>query len=84
MATILSGRKVISERENYALLAPASVYDTNYHLLDRNTGEVWLIDIEDALELNEEGKWDEIRTLKNIDYAKEMAWKKPTSHATTT
>lgn len=73
--------KLINKREGYKLYYPYNSWDMNYHLLDEQERKIYLIDICDVYdeedEVAEEGGllWDDLKSLIDIDYIKEFSWK---------
>ena len=73
--------KLISKKEGYKLYYPQHSWDMNYHLLDEQERKIYLIDICDVYdeedEAEEEGGllWNDLKSLIDIDYIKEYSWK---------
>lgn len=65
---------VVSTSDEWALIRPTNPMATNYQLIERESGKRWLIDHEDVALLDAD-TWAAIRDLKDIDLAKELAWK---------
>lgn len=73
--------KLINKREGYKLYYPYNSWDMNYHLLDEQERKIYLIDICDVYdeedETEEEGGllWNDLKDLIDINYIKEFSWK---------
>lgn len=63
------GGKVIKEGERYILTGNRNTWDTNYHLVHKNTGVEYLLDIEDVGQLPEVNLDDEADIQKLIKTA---------------
>ena len=72
---------IIAENEFYLIKSPLNEWDTNYHLIEKETGKDFLIDIDDVADNEEEREKYELglpfSDLKNlvIDLLIEYSWK---------
>ena len=72
---------IIAENEKYLLKHPLNSWDMNYHLIEKETGKDFLIDIDDVADNEEEReKYDLVllfSDLKNLntDLLIENSWK---------
>lgn len=72
--------RIINENNEYRLVQPYNTWDTNYHLIDKETGTDYLIDRDDVT--NVEGdyhsliSYNEMISLTDIETLKEIAWKR--------
>ena len=71
----------IAENEKYLLKHPLNSWDMNYHLIEKETGKDFLVDINDVADnLQELEKYDlnllfsDLQNL-DIDLIKENSWK---------
>ena len=62
--------KIIREDNEYKLVRPFNTWDTNYHLIDKETRTDYLIDICDLSE------YEHLTLESNFDELKEIAWTK--------
>ncbi|MCC9083760.1 hypothetical protein LOS22_15155 [Enterococcus faecium] len=72
---------IIAENEKYLLKHPLNSWDMNYHLIEKETGKDYLIDIGDVADNEQElEKYDlnllfsDLQNLE-IDLIKENSWK---------
>lgn len=72
---------IISENKEYLLKGPFNTWDMNYHLIEKETGLEYLIDIDDVAndtkELEEYGLslvYFDLQSL-DVDLIKENSWK---------
>ena len=72
---------IIAENEKYLLKHPLNSWDMNYHLIEKETGKDFLIDIGDVADNEQElEKYDlnllfsDLQNLE-IDLIKENSWK---------
>ncbi|QVW28013.1 hypothetical protein [Enterococcus phage MDA2] len=72
---------IITENELYLVKKPLNEWDMNYHLIEKETGKDFLIDIDDVAENVEEGEKYELGLLfsdlqnLNIELLIENSWK---------
>ena len=72
---------IIAENEFYLIKSPLNEWDMNYHLIEKETGKDFLIDIDDVADNEEEREKYELgllfSDLKNlvIDLLIEYSWK---------
>lgn len=72
---------IIAENEKYLLKYPLNSWDMNYHLIEKETGKDFLIDIGDVADNEEEREKYDLNLLFSdlqnleIDLIKENSWK---------
>ena len=72
---------IIAENEKYLLKHPLNSWDMNYHLIEKETGKDFLIDIGDVTDNEEEREKYDLNLLFSdlqnleIDLIKENSWK---------
>ena len=72
---------IIAENEKYLLKRPLNEWDMNYHLIEKETGKDFLIDIDDVADNEEEREKYDLNLLFSdlqnleIDLIKENSWK---------
>ena len=72
---------IIAENELYLVKKPLNEWDMNYHLIEKETGKDFLIDIDEVAENVEEGEKYELGLLfsdlqnPNIELLIENSWK---------
>lgn len=72
---------IIAENELYLVKKPSNEWDMNYHLIEKETGKDFLIDIDEVAENVEEGEKYELGLLfsdlqnLNIELLIENSWK---------
>ncbi|AII28571.1 hypothetical protein [Enterococcus phage ECP3] len=72
---------IIAENELYLVKKPLNEWDMNYHLIEKETGKDFLIDIDEVAENVEEGEKYELGLLfsdlqnLNIELLIENSWK---------
>lgn len=72
---------IIAENEKYLLKRPLNCWDMNYHLIEKETGKDFLIDIDDVASDEKESEeynlsllFSDLQNLE-IDLIKENSWK---------
>ena len=72
---------IIAENEKYLLKHPLNSWDMNYHLIEKETGKDYLIDIGDVADNEQEREKYDLNLLFSdlqnleIDLIKENSWK---------
>lgn len=72
---------IIAENEKYLLKRPLNSWDMNYHLIEKETGKDFLVDIGDVADNEEERKKYDLNLLFSdlqnleIELIKENSWK---------
>ena len=72
---------IIAENEKYLLKHPLNSWDMNYHLIEKETGKDYLIDIGDVADNEQEREKYDLNLLfsdlqnLDIDLIKENSWK---------
>ena len=72
---------IIAENEKYLLKRPLNEWDMNYHLIEKETGKDFLVDIGDVADNEEEREKYDLNLLFSdlqnleIDLIKENSWK---------
>lgn len=72
---------IIAENEKYLLRRPLNCWDMNYHLIEKETGKDYLIDIGDVADNEEEREKYDLNLLfsdlqnLDIDLLIENSWK---------
>ena len=72
---------IISENKKYLLKSPFNTWDMNYHLIEKETGIDYLVDIDDVADNQEELEeyglsllYFDLQSLE-VDLIKENSWK---------
>ncbi len=68
---------MINSKNGFTLHYPLNCWDMNYHLIDDNAGNDYLIDICDISDEDDDNyySWEKLKALEDIDEIKELAWK---------
>lgn len=72
---------IIAENEKYLLRRPFNCWDMNYHLIEKETGKDFLVDIDDVADNQQELEKHDLNLLFSdlqnleIDLIKENSWK---------
>ena len=72
---------IIAENEKYLLKHPLNSWDMNYHLIEKETGKDFLVDIGDVADNEQEREKYDLNLLFSdlqnleIDLIKENSWK---------
>ena len=72
---------IIAENEKYLLRHPLNSWDMNYHLIEKETGKDFLVDIGDVADNEQEREKYDLNLLFSdlqnleIDLIKENSWK---------
>lgn len=74
-------KMIIAENEKYLLKRPFNCWDMNYHLIEKETGKDFLVDIDDVADNQQELEKHDLSLLfsdlqnLDIDLIKENSWK---------